>query len=342
MSNMQLDPSRIMDVGMGFWSSKVLLSAIELDLFTHLGDTSMAGDEIGELIGLHPRAVYDFLDALVSLRFLERDGDGADGRYRNSAETAAFLNENSPTYIGGFFKMVNARIYGFWADLTDGLRSGQPQNELKVGGEPMFDQLYSDPARLDQFLHAMAGVSHGPSQALAEQFDFSRYQTVCDVGGATGLQSMVLARRHPHLRCTTYDLPVVAPIAEKAIAAAGLSGRITVASGDFFAEPLPNAEVIVMGQILHDWNLDRKKQLISAAYEALPDGGAFIAVESLIDDARRENVFGLMMSLHMMIEFGDAFDYTGSDFAGWCREIGFREVEILPLGGPTSAGIAYK
>jgi hypothetical protein len=153
---------------------------------------------------------------------------------------------------------------------------------------------------------------------------------------------MVLARRHPHLHCTTYDLPVVAPIAEKAIAAAGLSGRITVASGDFFAEPLPNADVIVMGQILHDWNLDRKKQLIRAAYDALPDGGVFIAVESLIDDARRENSFGLLMSLHMMIEFGDAFDYTGSDLAGWCREIGFREVEILPLGGPTSAGIAYK
>jgi hypothetical protein len=342
MSNMQLDPSRIMDVGMGFWSSKVLLSAIELDLFTHLGDTSMAGEEIGERLGLHPRAIYDFLDALVSLRFLERDGDGLDGRYRNSAETAAFLDENSPTYMGGFFKMTNARIYGFWGDLTEALHTGEPQNELKVGGAPMFDQLYSDPARLELFLHAMTGVSLGPTNALAEAFDFSRYQTVCDVGGATGLQSMVLARRHPHLRCTTYDLPVVAPIAEKAIAAAGLSDRITVASGDFFAEPLPPAEVIVMGQILHDWNLDRKKQLIRAAHDALPDGGVFIAVESLIDDARRENSFGLLMSLHMMIEFGDAFDYTGHDLAGWCREVGFREVEILPLGGPTSAGICYK
>jgi 16S rRNA G1207 methylase RsmC len=188
----------------------------------------------------------------------------------------------------------------------------------------------------------MAGVSLGSTHALAEQFDFTRYDTVCDVGGATGLQSMVLARRYPELHCTTYDLPVVAPIAEKAIAAAGLSDRVTVASGDFFADPLPRADVVVMGQILHDWNLDRKMQLISAAYDAVPDGGAFIAVESLIDDARRENVFGLMMSLNMLVEFGDAFDYTGSDFAGWCREIGFREVDILPLGGPTSAAIAYK
>jgi hypothetical protein len=342
MSNTQLDPSRIMDVGMGFWPSKVLLSAIELDLFTQLGDTSMAGKEIGERVGLHPRAIHDFLDSLVALRFLDRDGDGPAGRYRNSAEAAEFLDEKSPAYVGGFLKMCNARLYGFWGDLTDALRTGQPQNETKGGGNPMFAELYADPARLEQFLHAMAGVSLGSTHALAEQFDFTRYDTVCDVGGATGLQSMVLARRYPELHCTTYDLPVVAPIAEKAIAAAGLSQRVTVAAGDFFADPLPRADVIVMGQILHDWNLDRKMQLISAAYDALPDGGALIAVESLIDDARRENVFGLMMSLNMLVEFGDAFDYTGSDFAGWCREIGFREVDILPLGGPTSAAVAYK
>jgi O-methyltransferase domain len=97
-----------------------------------------------------------------------------------------------------------------------------------------------------------------------------------------------------------------------------------------------------MGLILHDWNLDRKMHLIRSAYEALPEGGAFIVIENLIDDARRENAFGLMMSLNMLIEFGDAFDFTGSDFAGWCREVGFREVEILPLAGPASAGIAYK
>jgi hypothetical protein len=97
-----------------------------------------------------------------------------------------------------------------------------------------------------------------------------------------------------------------------------------------------------MGLILHDWNLDRKMHLIRSAYEALPEGGAFIVIENLIDDARRENAFGLMMSLNMLIELGDAFDYTGADFAGWCREVGFQEVEILPLAGPASAGVAYK
>ena len=189
---------------------------------------------------------------------------------------------------------------------------------------------------------AMQGISLGNFQALAEKFDFSKYETLCDVGGATGQLCTILATHHPHLRCTSYDLPVVAPIAERAIAAAGLSDRVTAASGDFFADPLPEADVITMGLILHDWNLERKMHLIRSAYDALPEGGAFIVIENLIDDARRENAFGLMMSLNMLIEFGDAFDFTGGDFAGWCREVGFREVEILPLTGPASAGIAYK
>jgi SAM-dependent methyltransferase len=238
--------------------------------------------------------------------------------------------------------MSNARLYGFWGDLTEALKTGRPQNEVKHTGRPMFEGLYSDPERLEQFMRAMQGISLGNFSALAEKFDFSKYETVCDVGGATGQLCRILASRHPHLRCISYDLPVVAPIAERAVAAAGLADRVTTASGDFFADPLPQADVITMGLILHDWNLDRKMQLIRSAYEALPEGGAFIVIENLIDDARRENAFGLMMSLNMLIEFGDAFDFTGSDFAGWCHEVGFREVEIVPLTGPSSAGIAYK
>jgi hypothetical protein len=339
---MELDPSHIMQVGAGFWASKTVLSAVELELFTQLSSESMTGEEIGERLGLHERAIYDFLDTLVALRFLERDGDGSDGLYRNTAETAAFLDKRSPTYIGGILEMMNARLYRFWGDLTEALQTGEPQNEVKHTGKPMFEELYSDPARLEQFMGAMQGISAGNFHMLAEKFDFSTYKTVCDVGGATGQLCTILATHHPHLRCTSYDLPVVTPIAERAIAAAGVADRVAAASGDFFADPLPGADVITMGLILHDWNLDRKMHLIRSAYEALPNGGAFIIIENLIDDARRENAFGLMMSLNMLIEFGDAFDFTGSDFAGWCREAGFHEIEILPLAGPASAGIAYK
>lgn len=337
-----LDPGHIMQVGMGFWPSKALLSAVDLRLFTALGDESLSADELAASLELRSRAVYDFLDGLVALGLLEREGLGEDARYRNTPETAAFLDANSPQYIGGILEMANARLYRFWDGLSEALRTGQPQNEIKHTGRSMFDELYRDPGRLEQFMRAMSGISAGNFHALAEKFDFSPYSSLCDVGGATGQLSVVLAKRHPHLRCVTFDLPVVEPIARRTIEQASVGDRVSTASGDFFADPLPGADVITMGLILHDWNLERKLDLIRAAYEALPSGGALIVVENLIDDERRENVFGLMMSLNMLIEFGDAFDFTGADLRRWCTEVGFRSVEVIPLGGPTSAGVAYK
>jgi SAM-dependent methyltransferase len=331
-----------MQVGMGFWASKTLLSAVELELFTQLGTDELSGEQIRERLGLHPRATFDFLDALVALRLLDRDGSGNEGRYRNTAQTAAFLNKRSPTYVGGILEMCNARLYRFWGDLTEALQTGKPQNEIKHTGAPMFEELYRDEARLEQFMEGMRGIQTGNFHALAEKFDFARYETVCDVGGATGQLSIILATRHPHLRCTSFDLPVVEPIAKRTIQAAGLTGRVSTAAGDFLTDPLPQADLICMGNVLHDWNLEGKLHLLRSAYQSLTDGGALIAIENVIDDERRENAFGLLMSLNMLIEFGDASDYTGRDFAGWCREVGFREIEIIPLTGPSSAAVAYK
>lgn len=338
----QLSPARIMEVGMAFWPAKVLLSAIELGLFSKLGAGALTGAELQTALGLHPRSNPDFFDTLVALRFLERDGDGPESRYRNTPETATFLDKNSPQFMGGFLEMANARLYHFWGDLTEGLRTGKPQNEIKQTGAPMFAELYSKPERLELFMDAMSGISAGNFRAFAEKFDFSRYRTMCDVGGASGLLSMLVAQQHPHMQCTSADLPQATEIARRKIAAAGLADRVTAQPIDFFADPLPKADVITMGLILHDWDLEKKMFLIRAAYDALPPGGAFVVIEHLIDDARRENAFGLMMSLNMLIEFGGAFDFTGADFSGWCREVGFTKTKVIPLAGPASAGVAYK
>jgi hypothetical protein len=335
-------PSSILQVGFGFWASKVLLTAVELDVFTNLARSPMTGAELGRRLELHPRGIADFFDALVALRFLERDGNGPAAVYRNTAETGSYLDRNSPTYIGGVLLMLNERLYRYWDDLGEALKTGRPQNEIKHSQKPMFEELYSDLPRLEQFMGAMTGLSFANFGAFAERFDFSRYRTLCDVGGATGQLSILVARRHAHMRCTSFDLPQVEPIARKTVAAAGLADRIATASGDFFKDPLPRADVITMGMILHDWNLEKKKHLIRAAHAALPADGAFVAIENLIDDDRRENVFGLLMSLNMLIEFGDAFDFTGADFRGWCEEAGFRRCEILHLAGPCSAAVAYK
>jgi hypothetical protein len=331
-----------MQIGMGFWASKALLSAVELGVFTSLAGGPKTGPEIERALGLHPRGTYDFLDTLVALGLLARDGDGAAGQYRNTAETAEFLDRNSPRYVGGILEMANARLYRFWADLTPALKTGKPQNEIKHSGRPMFDELYADPARLEQFIEAMSGISTAKFAALAERFDFSPYSTLADIGGASGQLSCLVASRNTHLTCRSCDLPVVKPIAERNIRKRGLSDRVQADVIDFFSDEFPKADIITMGMILHDWNLDRKKMLLAKAYRALPKGGALIAVENIIDDERRKNAFGLLMSLNMLIEFGDAFDFTGADFAGWCREAGFSRCEVLPLAGPASAAIAYK
>src|SRR5678815_5436428 len=333
MSN-SLDPTPILQTAFGFWNSKVLLTAVEMGVFTKLGKRRLTGSELGAELQLHPRGIADFFDALVAMKFLEREGEGADAKYFNTPEGELFLDETSPRYIGGILTMLNARLFRFWNDLPTALRTGKPQNEVKHGQKGMFEELYAEIPRLEQFMGAMTGLSRINFEAFAEKFDFKPFKTLCDVGGATGLLSMEVAKRHPHIQCISFDLPVVEPIAKRAIDAEGMSARVRTASGDFFKDPLPKADVITMGMILHDWNLEKKKQLIKSAYAALPKGGAFVAVENLIDDARRENAFGLLMSLNMLIEFGDAFDFSGADFWAWCKEAGFDHYEVLHLAGP--------
>jgi hypothetical protein len=337
-----LDPGRIMATATAFWESKMLLTAVGLGLFTELGEGAMTATQLGEKLGIHPRGRYDFFDALVAAGFLSREGDGAGGKYGNTPSTAAFLSKSSPDYIGGMAEMLDARLFGDWNNLGEALRTGEAQNVAKDRGQPFFEEIYADEAKLGQFLEAMSGLQSANFHRLADAFDFSPYETVADVGGALALLSRIVGAKHGHLSFYNFDLPPVAPHAQRHIDAARMSDRIRVVSGDFFADELPRADVITMGNILHDWNLEKKRVLVRKAYDALPRGGAFIAIENVIDDARRENLFGLLMSLNMLIEFGDAFDYTGQDFREWCRAAGFVRFEIIPLAGPTSAAVAYK
>jgi hypothetical protein len=322
--------------------AKVLLVAAKLGLFDALQDGPLTGSEIGQRLGLHARAIPDFPDSLVALGLLERDGDGPGARYANTPAGTDCLVRGREGYVGGLLEFHNDRQFRLWDNLEEALRTGAPQNEIKHTGRPLFDELYREPARLEQFMAAMSGNSRPNVAALADRFDFAPYRTLCDVGGAAADLSCAVAARHPHLRCTSFDLPVVEPIARAAIARRGLAERVTTLAGDFFRDPLPRADLITMGMILHDWNLEKKQALIRAAYEALPAGGVFIAVENLIDDQRRENVFGLLVSLTMLLEVGDGFDFTGADFRRWCADAGFRRFAVLPLGGPASAAIAYK
>ncbi|MBD0327008.1 MAG: methyltransferase [Pyrinomonadaceae bacterium] len=331
-------PDNIMQLGLGFWASKTLLSAVELGLFTELAKGAMSAEAIGERLNLHPRAVRDFLDALVSLRMLERDTEGV---YGNTPESDMFLDRDKSSYLGGMLEMANARLYPFWGSLTEALKTGRPQNEAKSGGN-FFETLYAEPERLEAFLSAMTGLSLGAARQIAQKFPWSDYRTFIDIGGAQGGVPVQVALAHTHLTGGNFDLPTVRPIFEKYVAHNGLSERLRFYPGDFFKDKLPSADVLVMGHILHDWNMEEKQMLLRKAYDALPEGGALIVHESLIDDDRRENTFGLLMSLNMLIETPGGFDYTGADCSRWMREAGFRETRVEHLVGPDSMVVGFK
>lgn len=331
-------PEKILQTGFAFWPSKTLLSAIEMGVFTELAKGPEAYEPLRGRLGLHPRSARDFLDTLVALGFLTREGD----TYGNTPDTDLFLDKHKPSYIGGMLEMANHRLYRFWGDLTEGLRTGHPQNEIKTGEEGLFEGLYADPARLKEFLKAMTGLSHGANMTIARQFPWKDYKTVADVGTAQGDLIVQIALANPNIQGIGFDLPVVGPIFEDYVSRNKLEGRVRFTPGSFFDDPLPKADVITMGHILHDWDMPTKAMLIKKAYEALPSGGAFVVYESIIDDERKQNAFGLMMSLNMLIETPGGFDYTGADCSKWMKEAGFKQTRVEHLVGPDSMVVGIK
>jgi hypothetical protein len=336
--NPPLTPEKILQTGLAFWPAKTLLSAIEIGLFSELARGPEPYDAIVGRLGLHPRSARDFLDTLVALGFLQRTGD----RYANTPETDLFLDRHKPSYVGGILEMANHRLYPFWGHLTEALRTGQPQNEAKSGGPGLFETLYADPARLHQFLAAMTGISHGANMTIARAGFWKDYTTYVDVGTAQGDLAAQIALANPHLRGMGFDLPEVAPIFEAYVAGLGVADRLTFVPGSFFTHDLPKADVVLMGHILHDWDLPTKRMLITKAFDAVPAGGALVVYESIIDDDRSKNAFGLMMSLNMLIETPGGFDYTGADCSGWMRDAGFSATRVEHLVGPDSMVIGIK
>jgi hypothetical protein len=332
-----LSPARLLQLGAGFWGPRVFLSAVELGLFTVLAKGALSETALRERLGLHQRAARDFFDTLVALGALTR----RRGLYANAPDANLFFDRNKPSYVGGMLEMMAGRLYGFWGSLTTGLRTGKPQNEAKQGGD-LFGTLYADPERLRGFLSAMTGISLGAAQAIAKKFPWKKYHTFVDIGGAQGCVSVQLALAHKHLAGGEFDLPAVQPIYEEYVRSFGLGQRLKFQAGDFFRDQMPSAEVLIMGHILHDWNLQEKHLLLQKAYAALPKNGALIVYESMIDNDRSKNVAGLLMSLNMLIETTGGFDFTIADCQGWMKATGFRRAQAVPLVGTDTMVIGYK
>ncbi len=333
----ELDPQPILELGVSFWKAKAVMTAVELGVFAALARGPRSGEALTSELGLAGRGAYDFFDALVALGLLTRQ----DRRYANSELADRFLDPAKPSYVGGWLELGGSRLYPVWGQLAAALQDGEPRNEAH--SEPdYYTNLGRDSDRLAVFLRGMTGLSAAAARAIAHKLPWSDYRTFVDVGGAEGGLAVQLALAHPHLTGGTFELPGVERYHDAYVKSFGLGDRLRFYGGDFFKAPLPNADVIVMGHVLHNWGLPEKRSLVQKAYDALPKKGMFVVHESLIDDDRRSNSLGLLMSLNMLLVTREGFGFTGAECQRWMREAGFSQTRVEHLSGAESMVIGIK
>jgi hypothetical protein len=330
-------PDRIVELGYAFRAAKAVQSAVELGVFTALARGPCDVETLRRAIGIAERGARDFFDALVALGLLDRD---SAGRYRNTAESEHYLDAVKSSYIGGDLEHLNVRGYPRWQSLTAALQTGAPQTD--EGAEGYFQTLYADEGSRESFTNGMTGGTKLAAPAIVAEFPWRKYATVIDVGAAEGCLPVQIAYGHPHITGGGFDLPAMRPCFDRYVHQHGLSHRLRFYPGDFFNDPLPRADVLVFGRVLHNWNLATKRMLLKKAHSALPSGGALIVYERLIDDARRVSASGLLASLNMLIMTTGGFDFTGAECTGWMREAGFRVEHSRPLTSEFSMIIGLK
>ncbi len=333
------DPQQILELGMAFWSSRVVLTAVEFGVFTELAKGPRSLPELLDRFGWHPRAAGAFLDALVGVGLLKRD---REHRYANTRQADLFLDRAKPSYIGGLLELSSKRLYALWEGLDDLLRTGRPQASEEQGDNEFFATLYQDPDALREFLAGMTGISTGEAILIASRFPWRRYKTFVDVGSAQGALPVRVALTHAHLTGASYDLPPVGPIFEEYVASFGLSDRLRFLPGDMNEGPLPEADVICFGHLLHGYGETKRRELIGKAYAAIRPGGALLVYDAMIDPRRPDRFIGHLSSLNIMLETREGFEATTERCAAWLREAGFVEVVTRHLIGPTSMVYATK
>ncbi|WP_083155858.1 methyltransferase [Mycobacterium persicum] len=332
-------PQDIVAMGMSFWSSRLILSAVESGVFTEVAHGPMAERELADVLGWHPRAAGTALDALVAAGLLRRD---RAGRYANTARSAMFLDRAKSSYVGGLMELSSKRLYDLWSGLDDLLRTGRPGAEEERGDNEFFSMMYRDPLALRGFLAGMTGISTGEATLLAARFPWQRFRTFADIGCAQGALPVRIALSHRHLRGIGFDLPAVRPVFEEYVTSFGLHDRLHFSAGDFLEVSLPSADVISFGHVFHGRNHQIRQELVAKAYTATPPGGAVIVYDAMIRPGRRHNYQSLLSSLNIMLESREGYESSSRACADMLRAGGFTRVKVRHLIGPTSTVFGFK
>ncbi|KNB49931.1 methyltransferase [Streptomyces caatingaensis] len=314
-------PARILRLCNSFCDAKALLTAVELDLFTVLHAGPLTEEQIRHRLELHGRGLRDFLHLLAALGLLEKTGD----RYRNAPAADEYLVRDRPSYVGGFIHRANNNLYPAWGRLTDALRTGKPQAD---GG---FARVLEDPALLGQFIRMMDALTQVLAAPLTAAFPWSRYRSVLDVGGCRGNMAGRIVQSSPGLTGHVFDLPQMEPFFAEHMDRLGLTGRLEFHGGDFFHDPLPSADVVILGHVLHDYDRERRAFLVREAGRAVAPGGALLVYDRMLDDEPR-HVENLVISLDMLLVTDGGSEYPAGEVHEHARAAGFTSFEDVPLG----------
>jgi SAM-dependent methyltransferase len=330
-----IDLGSIMAMARSFYPSQLLLTAVRLEVFTALADGPKTEQALRERVNLHPRGSRDFFDALVSQGLLVRDGE----LYANGSTAQQHLDRNKPeSYLGGFLAL-SGQIYPLWANLAESLRTGKPQ----VNEDHIFE-IYQGPIEQQrEFFATMATVTRMSAPELAKVLDWSHHMSFVDVGGSTGTLSAELVKAHPHLKATCLDLPLLERHFDETVAELGVADKVAFRAADFFTEPLPEADVVILSHILHDWDVEQRKELLRKAFAAVNPGGAVLVLDTMIDDERKSRGHALLFSLDMLLFSPGGSEYTFGELTGWLAEAGFvnPSAHLIARDFETLA-IAYK
>jgi ubiquinone/menaquinone biosynthesis C-methylase UbiE len=318
-------PIPLMQLATGFWASKTLAVAHELDVFTRLsGGAGITATELAQVLRIEERPADMLLTGCASLGLLETRNE----RYFNTPLAEEFLVRGKPYYFGGFVQMLDKRLYAGWGKLLEAVHTNRPTTWDPNMQASLFEG--EDPAMLSLFWEAMHSISMFTARALGEAIDFSGYKRLLDVGGGSGAFDIELCRRYPALRATVFDLPEIVEIAAEKARQTEVGDRIETVAGDFFAQgALPvGHDAILLSMILHDWSETKGRELLRHCYDILPSGGAMMICELLVNDEKTGPAPAALMSLNMLIET-EGRNYTPAEYRAWLAETGFRDIQTV-------------
>ncbi|RFS45643.1 methyltransferase [Micromonospora craniellae] len=336
MEGNTMNPGPLMEMIVGFWASKALAAAVDLDVFTHLSASGGATvEDASRDLKMEPRPAELLLTACASVGLLTKAG----GRYHNSALAEEYLVRNKLQYIGDFVRFMDQREYPAWMRLTDALRTNRPATWDPDSRNNAYD--VEDPQLAEEFHAAMYSLSASSGTALAGAYDFSGVNRILDVGGGTGVYDIVLCRAYPNLAATVYDLPVVSALAERQIARMGLTDRIDVVPGSFLVdEDLPSGhDAALLAGVLHNWDPRTCKEIVRKVFRALEPGGAVLVSELFVNDEKTGPAPAALMSLNMLVETEGGQNYSLGEVTAWLTEAGFADVHLVEFDAGGASGV---